>query len=193
MRDQLWWYVARATGVTTWVLSAASVLWGMALSTRALGKRPRAPWLLDLHRYLGGLSVVFLAVHLVGLTADSYTEFGLADLLVPLSSSWQPGAVAWGIVTMYLLLAVEITSLLSRRVPKLWWRRVHLLSYLVFALGTIHLLTAGSDASSPALRYLVLLVVAAQAFFFVYLLAGPKRRGAGASAVAIRAGGLRTS
>ena len=44
-------------------LAAASVLWGMALSTRALGARPKAPWLLDLHRFLGGMTVLFVGAH----------------------------------------------------------------------------------------------------------------------------------
>ncbi|MSW45983.1 MAG: ferredoxin-NADPH reductase, partial [Actinobacteria bacterium] len=51
---KVWWYVSRSAGIVGWALCAASVLWGMALSTRALGRKPSAPWLLDLHRFIGG-------------------------------------------------------------------------------------------------------------------------------------------
>ena len=51
---KVWWYVSRASGVVAWLLAAMAVLWGLALSTRALGAKPRAPWLLDLHRFIGG-------------------------------------------------------------------------------------------------------------------------------------------
>src|SRR5437764_11280232 len=57
------WYTARAAGIVTWALLAASVLWGLALSTRVLRGRPRPAWLLDLHRFLGGAAIAFLAVH----------------------------------------------------------------------------------------------------------------------------------
>lgn len=47
--------------VGRWVLLAASVFWGVALSSRLLGKKPEPNWMLDLHRFLGGLAVVFSA------------------------------------------------------------------------------------------------------------------------------------
>ena len=77
---------------------------GTALSGR-LSRRPRPAWVLDLHRFLGVLAVVFAGVHLLGLVADSYVHFGPAELFVPLASSWRPGPVAWGVVALYLLLA----------------------------------------------------------------------------------------
>jgi hypothetical protein len=67
---KVWWYVSRSAGIVGWALCAASVLWGMALSTRALGRKPSAPWLLDLHRFIGGLAVTFVGVHLVSLMLD---------------------------------------------------------------------------------------------------------------------------
>ena len=89
--EHLWWYVARSGGIVAWALLAASVLWGLALSTKALGKRPHPNWLLDLHRFLGGLALVFTGVHVGALVLDSYLSFGLMQLLVPFTSSYRPG------------------------------------------------------------------------------------------------------
>ena len=47
---------------------------------------------------------------------------------------------------MYLLIAVEATSLAKRRLPHRVWRRVHVLSMPLFALATMHFVTAGTDA-----------------------------------------------
>lgn len=151
MNPQLWWYLARASGIAAWFLVALAVIWGLLLSTKLLGRKPAPAWLLDLHRFLGGLAVVFTAVHLVGLVADSYTHFGPADLLVPMASDWKPGAVAWGVVAFYLLVAVELTSLLMTRIPRRWWRGVHLTSYVLFWVAALHVATAGTDASNLAL------------------------------------------
>ncbi len=179
----LWWYVARSSGLVAWALSAAAVLWGLALSTRALGRRPRAPWLLDLHRFLGGLTVVFVAVHLFGLLLDPWVSFGPLQFVVPFSSSWNPVAVSFGVVALYLLVAIEVTSLLRRHIPKQWWKGVHLSSYAMYALATVHLLTAGTDRHSPVLVGTVLTTVAAVVGFTAYRVLGPSRHqrlGAGA-------------
>ena len=151
----VWWYVARSSGIVAWGLAALAVLWGLLLSTKVLGRKVRANWLLDLHRFLGGLTVVFVAIHLVGLVLDPYVDFGIAQLLVPFASTWRPIAVAWGVVALYLLIAVELTSLLRNRIPKRWWKAVHMSSYGVFVLGTVHLLTAGTDRHSSLLLWSV--------------------------------------
>lgn len=106
---------------------------------------------MDLHRFLGGLAVVFTGVHLAGLFFDSYVHFGFRELFIPFASEWQPNAVAWGVVALYLLLAVEVTSLLRRRVGERVWRATHYLGFAVFVLGTIHGLKAGTDVSNPLL------------------------------------------
>jgi len=152
------WYVARAAGLVGWGLLAAATLWGLALSTKILGKRPRPNWLLDLHRWLGGLAVVFTGVHVVALLADTYVHFGLASVLVPFASHWHPVAVAWGVVALYLLVAVELTSLARAHLPKIVWRRVHFASFALFVMATIHGLTAGTDTKSAMARVVALLI-----------------------------------
>ena len=155
MNSKVWWYVERSGGIVAWVLLALSVLWGLALSTKVFGKRPRPNWLLDLHRFLGGLSVVFTAVHVIAIVFDSFVNITIVNVLVPFTGTWKPGAVAWGIVTMYALVAVEITSLLRKRLSKTAWRAIHYLSFPLFATATIHVLTAGTDRRTVLLRALV--------------------------------------
>jgi methionine sulfoxide reductase heme-binding subunit len=146
------WYAARASGLVAWALVSASVVWGTALSTRLVRRRGAGAWLLDVHRYLGLLSIVFVAVHVAALVADNWVHFGTADLLVPMASAWRPGAVAWGIVSMYLLLALELTSLTMRRLPRRAWHAVHLSSYGLFVAATVHGFTSGADARQVAVR-----------------------------------------
>ena len=149
----LWWYQARAAGFVAYALLTGSVVLGLALTTRAFGRRPRPAWLLDLHRWLGGLGTIFVGVHLAALVADSYTHFGLADLLVPFASSWHPTAVAWGVVGFWLLLAVELTSLARRRLPPRLWRLVHGASFPLFVVATLHVVFAGTDGDIPAVQF----------------------------------------
>jgi DMSO/TMAO reductase YedYZ heme-binding membrane subunit len=142
------WYVARSSGLVAWALVVATITWGLLLATKVLGRRPTPAWLLSLHRYLGALTVVFVGVHVVAILADTYTDFGVTDVLVPFTGSWHPAAVAWGIVGMYLLVAIEVTSLLRHRLSKRSWHAVHLLSYFLFATTTVHMLAAGTDVKA---------------------------------------------
>ncbi len=149
VHEQLWWFIARSGGIVALALSAASVVWGLLLSTKIAGSKPRPAWLLDLHKFLGALSVVFTAIHVVALMLDSYVSFGLREALIPMASAWKPGAVAWGVVTMYLLLAVQGSSMLMKRMSRRMWRIVHMLSYGVFVSGMVHGFQAGTDAGHP--------------------------------------------
>jgi predicted ferric reductase len=154
----LWWYVARSSGIVTWALSAASVIWGLALSTTKVRATTRPAWVLDLHRFLGGLATIFCVVHVVALMFDSYVSFSLVDALVPFATSWHPVAVAWGIVAFYLLIAVEISSLLRKKLSKNVWRAIHFTSFPLFVFASIHTIYSGTDAANPIFRTLVILV-----------------------------------
>ena len=153
--SRLTWYVARASGLVAWGLVVATILWGLVMATRVLRRRPRPAWLLDMHKFLGVLTLVFVGVHVTSILLDDFVHFGLADVLVPLASSWHPVAVACGIVGMYLLVAIQTTSWLRRHLSPTVWRTIHLTSYGVFAITTVHMLAAGTDVrpcSRPASR-----------------------------------------
>jgi DMSO/TMAO reductase YedYZ heme-binding membrane subunit len=184
MSSQLWWYVARASGVVAWLLLTASVLWGIVLSTKAFPEQRRPAWLLDLHRWLGGLTVSFVAIHLLALVADSYTTFTIADLAIPYASDWKPGAVALGVVAAWSLVAVEATSLAMRRLPRRVWRGIHLVSYLTFWLTSLHAAFAGTDRTQVLYQATAAASVALVGWAVVYRLTHqkPVRRGRSAAA-----------
>ncbi len=153
-----WWYVTRASGFVSWSLLAVAVLWGLFLTNKTLTKTAAPAWVLDLHRHLGGLAVVFVAIHVGALPLDSFTHWSWQDLAIPMATTWHPGAIACGIVATYLLIAIEVTSLLGRRFPKKWWRRIHMLSFPLYVIASIHLFTAGTDSGNVVAQWLVVTV-----------------------------------
>jgi DMSO/TMAO reductase YedYZ heme-binding membrane subunit len=175
MAPEVWWHLARATGLVAWALAVGSLLVGLALATRAMGPAPKGPWLLDLHRWLGGLAVVFTIGHVASLMADSFVQLDLVDVLVPMASPWRPGAVAWGVVALWTMAAIEVTSLLMRRIPKRAWRAVHLSSYALAVTATLHGVTAGTDVGHPAVAWAVLGSIGAATFFVVYRRLAPAK------------------
>lgn len=161
MSPQTWWYLSRSSGMVAAVLLLASLVWGVLLSTRALKPIDRPAWLLSMHRWLTMLAVVATGVHLAALVADGYVHFGPKELLVPMASTWKPGAVALGVVALYLLVLVTVTSVFMRWLPKRLWRAVHATSYAMGWLAVVHGAMAGTDASNRVYQAVALLLVIA--------------------------------
>lgn len=176
MNEQVWWFVARSGGIVAWALVTLSVCWGLMLSTKAAAKATQPKQLLNLHRYLGGLSVTFTGVHIVGLVADSYVHFGWLEILVPWTSEWQPGAVAWGVIAFYLLLTIELTSLFMKWLPKPVWRHIHRTSFGLYVFATYHGLEAGTDTGNPWYRMAMLASVNVVAFLMILLILAKRQR-----------------
>ena len=145
MNEKVWWYLSRSSGIVAMVLLVASVVWGVLLATRALKPHDRPAWLLDLHRWLGGTALVMTGLHLLGLVLDGYVSFGVAELFVPGASSYRPLAVALGVLSMYVMIAIQVSSYLRTRIPPALWRGIHVSSYGVVWLAAIHAGLAGTD------------------------------------------------
>ncbi len=182
MNTQVWWFVTRASGIVAWVLLTATVLWGILLPAKLFPKQ-RPAWILDLHRWIAGLAIGFTAVHLGSLVADNYLHFGVAELLVPGQSDYKTIAVALGIVAMWLLVIVEVTSLARKRMPRRAWHAVHLLSYATFMLTSLHGVLAGTDATNPMFLITTVLAVTSVVFATVYRIATRRVRGERARAL----------
>lgn len=184
MNTQYWWFLSRASGIVAWALLCAAIVWGVLLSTRMLRQIDRPAWLLDLHKWFAALSIIGVAIHLGALVADNYVDFGWQELAIPMASTWQPGPVAWGVIAAYLLLAVQVTSLVIRKLPRRLWRAVHLTSYAMFAMTSVHSFTAGTDASNDLFlifgAILVTLVVAVTIVRVIYAVRPSKPERAGA-------------
>ena len=179
MNAETWWFLCRASGIVAWLMLTASVLWGIVLSTDLFPRRRRAAWLLAMHRWLGGLTVFFIAGHVAAVLADSNAHFRVLDVFVPYAGAWRPTAIAAGVVALWFLVAVEGTALAMKRLSRKWWRDVHILTYTVFWLATLHAALAGTEASKPLYIVTSLAAVALVVFAASYRILThdlPKRR-----------------
>ena len=158
MNPQLWWYFARASGMVAALLLVASLVWGVLMATRALKPVDRPAWMLAMHRWFSGLAVTGVVIHIAALVADSYVHFGTKEILVPMASSWKPGAVTLGVVAMYLLVLVQATSLAMKRLPKRVWRGIHMSSYVLTWLVFVHAGLAGTDVANRVYQVVALLL-----------------------------------
>jgi DMSO/TMAO reductase YedYZ heme-binding membrane subunit len=178
MNEKIWWYVARSSGIVALVLLVLSVVWGVLLATRALKPHDRPAWLLDLHRWLGGTALVMTGLHMLGLYLDAYIDYGFTELLVPGKSEYRPVGVAIGVLAFYVLVAVQATSYLRRRLSTRVWRGVHVLSYGLVWGAAIHAGMAGTDTTNRAYQVLALVLTMVAVAATVVRVLSPGRRGA---------------
>lgn len=153
MNDSLWWYLTRSTGIVAAVLAVMSLAWGLFFSGRTMGKRLKANWWLGLHKWLGGMTLVFVALHMVVSWLDTDQGLRLVDLLVPGGTAgW---AIGYGVVAFWLFAVVVLPSVATvrRRIPRTAWHVVHLLAVPAVVLTGIHTALSGTD--SPARSFIV--------------------------------------
>jgi sulfoxide reductase heme-binding subunit YedZ len=164
------WYVMRATGLVALLLLTLTVVAGIVNVRRAASRRwPRAVTAL-LHRNVALLAVVFLGVHILTAVLDTSVRLGWWAALVPFSSRWSPLWVGLGTVSVDLMVAVVVTSLLRARLGHRLWRAVHWLAYAAFPLAVAHGFMAGTDSGTGWARAVyvssLLAVAAAMAWRF---------------------------
>lgn len=179
MNPHIWWYLSRASGIVAWVMLTASVLWGIVLASDLLPRWRRNASLLSMHRWLAGLTICFIAGHLVTLLFDSYAHFRPVDFVLPYAGTWKPTAIAVGVVALWLLVAVEVTALAMKGLSRTWWRSVHIASYFVFWGVCIHAALAGTDTSKTLYMVTAIAALAAVAFAASYRILSrdlPRRR-----------------
>ena len=175
MDSRTWWWLTRSAGIVAWVAVAAAVIWGLLASTKMIRRRGAPAWILDLHRYLGTLTIVFVAIHVTAVWFDSFVSFNAKQLFVPFASTWRPHAVAWGIFATYLLVAIQVTSWMMRKLPRKLWHRVHVLSVPMLVLATVHGALAGTDRVNRILQWGALALGVGIVFLVVTRLLTPSR------------------
>jgi predicted ferric reductase len=143
------WNVARSGGFTAYILLTLAVAVGLLLSAQVQSPS-RWPRLLnsELHNFLALLGTIFLVVHVLAVWVDPFTHFGWSEILIPFVSYYRTSWMALGIVALYLGLAVGISTWLRPRIGYTWWRRLHVLTFGVYVLATLHGLGTGSDTQT---------------------------------------------
>jgi methionine sulfoxide reductase heme-binding subunit len=146
------WYVTRAMGVAAYVALSFSVILGML---RAVARKAseRISWVVDeLHQFIATLTGFLVLGHLLALKFDSFLPFSLFNLLLPFNEPYKQPGTAFGVLALYGMVLLLLSSWLRRRIRYSWWRAIHYISFLTFLAVTAHGWLAGSDAGEPWMR-----------------------------------------
>jgi sulfoxide reductase heme-binding subunit YedZ len=174
--DPTFWLLARASGLTAYLLLTLSVLAGLVVKSRPFGRALKTAAVTDVHRFFALLGLGMLVLHGVALVLDSTVHMPVAALFVPYLSSYRPTAVAFGVLAAELAALITVSFSLRRWIGGRNWRRLHYATFLVFVMGTVHGLTAGTDSAQPWAFGLYLGAVGAVAFATAWRVLGRPTR-----------------
>ncbi|HEU5416463.1 MAG TPA: ferric reductase-like transmembrane domain-containing protein [Streptosporangiaceae bacterium] len=169
------WFASRGTGVVALVLLTVVVVLGVAVNRQ--GRLPGLPRfaVISLHRAVSLLAVAFLAVHIGTAIADPFVAIGIAASVIPFVSSYQPLWLGLGAVSIDLMLALVITSLLRARIGRRTWRAVHWLAYASWPVAVAHSIGSGPDMWRGWLAWLTVGCAAAAVAALGWRIAGRRR------------------
>lgn len=145
----LTWYIIRGSGFVAFGLLTASLLWGLMVSSKVFGRAVKAKGLQWLHESLGLAALLATVVHMIALVMDEFIEFTWVDILIPGASSWEPLAVALGVVAFWSIALVSLTFYVKKWIGQSMWRSIHYLSFGVFVAAVGHGILAGTDTTHP--------------------------------------------
>lgn len=169
------WYLTRAAGTVAYLLLTGSTIWGLILSSRIVADRVPPPLALALHNSLAWLAIGFASFHALVLLGDGYYPYRLADILIPFVGPYRPGWVGLGTLGLYGAIVTSASFGLRRWIGQRNWRRLHMLTFAVYALVTLHGFAAGTDTANPSARAIYLASALAVVFLVNYRLLTARR------------------
>jgi sulfoxide reductase heme-binding subunit YedZ len=168
--DQAMWYLTRAAGMVAYLLLWLSTVWGLAIPSKLFAEVLSGEFTFDFHQFISLLSLGFLGLHIVVLTADRYLPFTVAQLLVPFLSPYRPLWVGIGVIAFYLLLLVTVTFYLRKQIGMKAFRYIHYASLVAYLGAVVHALLSGTDSSLPVVILIYISTSSVVIFLTVYWL-----------------------
>jgi hypothetical protein len=150
------WMIARATGISAYLLLVLLVVLGLLLShpSRTRVARPSPATRIRLHIVLAALTLALTIAHIVVLATDRFAGVGWRGASLPMQSAYRPAAVTLGVLGAWAGLVVGCTALLAGHLPQRLWWRVHKVAIVALLLVWLHGVLAGGDTAM--LRWLYL-------------------------------------
>ncbi len=172
-----WWIASRASGIVALALVTISVGIGLAMAGKFARKPGANKTLVAIHEQTALAGLIAIAVHGLTLLGDPWLNPGLAGIAVPFTMAYKSLWTGFGIIGGWLAALLGLSFYFRRRIGAALWRKAHRATIVVYGLGVVHTLGAGTDASSPWLYWPIALTAPVIGAMFVARAAHGVRKG----------------
>lgn len=163
----IWWLASRSAGVVALILVTVSVGIGLTMSAKLMRKRGLGPKLAAIHEQTALAGLIAIGVHAVTLLGDPWLHPGLAGVTVPFAMGYRTVFTGLGIIAGWLAALLGLSFYFRRRIGPALWRKAHRATVVVYVLGLIHTIGAGTDAATPWLRWYMALTAIPMTVLFL--------------------------
>lgn len=146
------WYMVRASALIGFLLLYISIFAGTVSCLPGIRKYFLRLRSLNFHCWISLQALIFTLLHAVALLFHKFISFSWEDILIPFHSSFEPGLIALGIIGLYLMVLLVVTSYGRKFIPAKLWRAIHFLNLILYFLVIIHALYLGTDLKEGMLR-----------------------------------------
>jgi predicted ferric reductase len=149
VEPKAYWYLARVSAMIAYGLLWGSMALGLLITNKLARAWPGGPTAFDLHQFMSLLGLGFAVAHGLILLGDQYIGYSLAQVLVPFAADgYRPFWVGFGQLGLYGWAVVAVSFYARGRIGQRGWRRIHFLSFAVFALALGHGVASGTDSTA---------------------------------------------
>lgn len=170
-----WWLASRASGLVAFALITVSVGIGLAMAGKVMRRPGLSKKLMRIHEHTALAGLIAIGVHGVTLLGDPWLNPGVAGVAVPFAMGYETLFTGLGVIAGYLAAALGLSYYVRKRIGTRFWRKAHRATVVVYVLGLVHALGAGTDASAVWFRWWVILTAPVLGGLFVYRLLGRRK------------------
>jgi len=143
------WYLSRGSAFSAFFLLWLSMMLGTGITNKLSVLWPGLPPTIELHQYTSILGLAFGLFHGLILMGDHYISFGLAQVLLPFSTSgYKPVAVGIGQLGFYTMLIITLSFYARKKIGPKTWRALHFVSFVTYIITLLHGILTGTDSST---------------------------------------------
>lgn len=171
-----WWLASRSAGVVSLTAVSVSVIIGLMMANGLPRKPGMKRKLLSVHESTALAGLVAIAIHGLSLMGDSFMHPSFTNIAVPFTLSYRPGFTGLGVIAGWLAAFLGLSFYFRKTIGAKLWRKLHRATVAVWALGVVHTLGSGTDATQPWLRAIMITTGVPIVFLFLRRVLPSERR-----------------
>ncbi len=149
------WYLARTAGLVSFALLYISIFLGLSIRIPVLNKIIKPCYSFSIHCWISLQALIFILIHSLSLLFDKFISFGFKDAFIPFASQSEfvnRNFLALGIMGLYLMIILVVSSYLRRFIGQKLWRIIHYLNIILYISVVFHSFFIGTDLKIPVVR-----------------------------------------